>query len=520
MGVHSRIRARFTALHGTRAAMLAFGLALTAAPFSLSDALAQTATARIALSGGLDRLDPSMSANGTDLVVMSQIYETLLQIDPATGELKPKLAESYSAKSPTVWEIKLRKDVTFHDGTPLTAADVKYTLERLLDKDLGSPHYSQLTSIKEVRAVDDHTVEIETETPNPVLMRRMQPIGGSGRVFIVSKAYFESHTPEELINQPMGTGPYKLESWQKGNSLTLARNEDYWGEKPAIEKGVFTFIPENSTRVNALLQGEVDVIQRLPISDVERVKQSDNAHVVSSPNGLVHTLLLDSSKPPFDDIDVRKAFAHALDTEDMVDGLLGEYGRVLGVPLGPNAVQFDDTIEPYAYDPDLSEKLLEGKTPIKLDTFTSDGRYVNDRDFYQVINSQLDQVGFEITPQTLEWGRFINMMQNRSGGPFYIIGWDFGEGDASKMNSFLQSSSALSVTQDAEYDRLVAAAGQEPDDAKRTEIWKQVQKYVHDQYFIAAVWQASSLYGFSKKLDWTANFGENLALSEFKLAQQ
>ncbi len=520
MGVHSRTRARFKALHGTRAAMLAFGLALTAAPFAMSDALAQTATARIALSGGLDRLDPSMSANGTDLVVMSQIYETLLEIDPATGELKPKLAESYSAKSPTVWEIKLRKDVKFHDGTPLTAQDVKYTLERLLDKDLGSPHYSQLTSIKEVRAVDDHTVEIETETPNPVLMRRMQPIGGSGRVFIVSKAYFESHTPEELTNQPMGTGPYKLESWQKGNSLTLARNEEYWGEKPAIEKGVFTFIPENSTRVNALLQGEVDVIQRLPISDVERVKQSDNTHVVSSPNGLVHTLLLDSSKPPFNDIEIRKAFAHALDTEDMVDGLLGEYGRVLGVPLGPNVVQFDDTIEPYAYDPDLSEKLLEGKTPIKLDTFTSDGRYVNDRDFYQVINSQLDQVGFEITPQTLEWGRFINMMQNRSGGPFYIIGWDFGEGDASKMNSFLQSSSALSVTQDAEYDRLVAAAGQEPDDAKRTEIWKQVQKYVHDQYFIAAVWQASSLYGFSRKLDWTANFGENLALSEFKLTQQ
>lgn len=520
MGVHARINPKSATLRGTRAAMLALGLSLAAAPFSLSHALAETSLARIALSGGLDRLDPSMSANGTDLVVMSQIYETLLEIDTATGELKPKLAESYSAKSPTVWEIKLRTDVRFQDGTPLTAEDVKFTLELLLDKDMGSPHYSQLTSIKEVRAVDDHTVEIETETPNPVLMRRMQPIGGSGRVFILSRAHFENLTPEERSNQPMGTGPYRLESWQKGASVTLVRNEDYWGEKPEVEKGVFTFIPENSTRVNALLQGEVDVIQRLPIADVERVKQSQNAHVVSSPNGLVHTLLLDSTQPPFDDLDVRKAFAHALDTEDMVDALLGEYGRVLAVPLGPNVVQFDDTIEPYAYDPELSEQLLEGKTPITLETFTSDGRYVNDRDFYQAINAQLGEVGFEITPQTLEWGRLINMMQNRSGGPFYIIGWDFGEGDASKIDSFLQSASALSVTQDAEYDRLSAEAGQEPDDARRTEIWKEVQKYVHDQYFVAAVWQASSLYGFSTKLDWTAHFGENLALSEFKIVQQ
>lgn len=519
MGIQTGSKGFFNFRHGSKTAFLAISLAFASAPLGASYALAETTVARIALSGGLDRLDPIMSANGTDLVVMSQIFETLLAIDPKTGELKPKLAESYKAKSPTVWEIKLRKDVKFQDGTPMTAEDVKFTIDRIMTKDLASPHYSQLTSISEVRVVDDHTVEIDTKTPDPVLMRRMQPIGGSGRVFIVSKAFYEKHQPDELTSKPMGTGPYKLATWEKGTSLTLARNEHYWGEAPDVDEGVFTFIPENSTRVNALLQGEVDVIQRLPIADVERVKQAENTHVVASPNGLVHTLLLDSSKPPFDDINVRKAFAHALDAEDMVDGLLGEYGRVLGVPMGPNVLQFDSSIKPYEYDPDLSEELLEGKTPIKLDTFTSDGRYVNDRDFYQVINSQLGQVGFEITPQTLEWGRFINMMQNRSGGPFYIIGWDFGEGDASKMNSFLQSSSALSVTQDKEYDRLVALAGEETDEAKRTEIWKQVQKYVHDQYFVAAVWQASSLYGFSKKLDWTANFGENLALSEFKIVK-
>lgn len=241
--------------------------------------------------------------------------------------------------------------------------------------------------------------------------------------------------------------------------------------------------------------------------------------MIASPNGLVHTLLLDSSKPPFNDIDVRKAFAHALDVEDMVEGLLGKYGRVYGVPMSENVVQFDASIKPYAYDPELSKRLLKDKAPIKLETFTSDGRYVNDRDFYNVINRQLEEVGFKITPQTLEWGRLINMMQNRSAGPFYIIGWDFGEGDASKINSFLHSSSALSITQDAEFDRLAALAGQEIDPAKRTKIFHDIQKYVHDQYFIAAIWQAAALYGFSKKFTWEANSGDTLLLHEVKVSK-
>lgn len=474
--------------------------------------------ARIALSGGLDRLDPSVTGSGNDLVVLSQIYDTLVEIDPTSGKLVAKLAESFETTKPTVWTFRLRKGVTFHNGTPLTARDVKFSIERILDPNSKSSHASQLTSIKEVRAVDDLTVEIETKSPDPVLIRRMQPIGGTGRVFIVSKAHVEGRSDAEIAGDPMGTGPYRLQSWDRGQRLILVRNEQYWGRKPEVARGIFTFIPENSTRVNALLKGEVDVIQRLPIADVPRVKQSPNNQVVSTPNGLLHILQLDARTPPFDDINVRKAFAHALNTTEMVEGILGEYGRALAVPLVPTVLQFDDSIKPYEYNPQLSKKLLSGKK-VKLETFTSDGRYVNDRDFYQVINAQLGQVGFDITSQSLEWGRFVNMMQKRSAGPFYITGWDFGEGDASKMNSLLQSDAAFSTIQDEKYDRLVAEAGRELDETRRTKLWKEVQKYVHDQYYIAAAWQAASLYGFSKKLTWKANFGDNLALSEISLVK-
>src|SRR5690606_5226814 len=205
---------------------------------------------RIALSGGIDLLDPSRTANGPDMAIMSQIYETLLVLDPETGQLKPHLAKSFELKEPTLWEFKLRDDVKFHDGTPFTAQDVKYSLERLLTPNLNSPHYSQITSIAEIIVVDDHTVQIRTKTPDPLLARRMQPIGGSGRVFIVPKHYFETHSNQEVNDKPMGTGPYKLEEWRKGTSLTLVRNPDYWGRMPDVARGRYTFVPENSTRVN------------------------------------------------------------------------------------------------------------------------------------------------------------------------------------------------------------------------------------------------------------------------------
>jgi peptide/nickel transport system substrate-binding protein len=495
---------------------------LLAAAVVLAPALAQAAAdteVRIALSGGIDLLDPSRTANGPDLAIMSQIYETLLVLDPQTGELKPLLAKSYTLKEPTLWEFKLRDDVRFHDGTPLTAQDVKYSLERLLNPSLNSPHYSQINSIAEVIAVDDHTVQIRTKAPDPLLVRRMQPIGGSGRVFIVPKRYFESHSNQEVNDKPIGTGPYRLEEWRKGTSLTLVRNADYWGAKPDVMRARYTFVPENSTRVNALLQGEVDIIQRVPISDVERIEKSANAKIVTSMHGLVHTLLLDSRKPPFDDIRVRQAFVASLDINNVITHLLGKYGRVLGTPLDPNVVQVDKTIAPYRADRKLAKQLMDGKT-VELKTYTSDGRYVADRDIYQALNAQLGSAGFKVSPQVMEWGRLIGMMQSRSAGPFYIIGWDFGEGDASKMNSFLKSNSALSVTADPEYDRIADLAGAEMDDAKRTEYWKQAQKLVHDKYYIAAVWQAASIYGFSKKLQWDALYGDNFDLATVKVPQK
>jgi peptide/nickel transport system substrate-binding protein len=470
----------------------------------------------IGLSGGLDRLDPVFTSNGPDMMILGQIYDTLLQMGP-DGQLEPNVAKSYEATSENVWRFHLRDDVKFEDGTGLTTADVKFSIDRILDKNNASSHASQLSTIREINIVDDYTIDLVTAGPDPQLPRRMQAYGGTGRVFIVSKKYFENNSPETVSDKPMGSGPYKLVQWNKGQNIILDANPNYWGDGSDVKKATFTFIPENSTRVNALIQKEVDLIQRLPIADIERIKSDGSLQVIWTPNGLVHNINLDCRTPPFNDREVRKAFAESLDLEGIVDSLLGEYGKVLAGPLPPQVVQYDETLEPRKYDPEAAYAVLQEKKPVAFSTNTSDGRYVADREIYQAINAQANAVGFQITPRVMEWGRLISMIGGGTAGPFYIVGWDYSENDASKMHAFGNSARSTALCQVPEYDQAAAKAMIELDDEKRTALWREAQRAMNDAYMVAGSWQAASIFGARKEVRWEANFGDNIALSDIKI---
>jgi peptide/nickel transport system substrate-binding protein len=472
------------------------------------------ASLRLALSAGLDRLDPHKTGNGTDQIVIGGIYETLFWRIMATGEMTPRLATAYRLVSPLVWEFTLRQGVQFHDGTPFTGEDVKFSIERA--KEPGGAHTISLASVQEVEVVNPHLVRVHTRVPDPTLILRMQQLGGAGRVHIISKAYAESRSPQELNDNPMGTGPYRFVRWLKGRSVTLARNDTYWGRKPDSPGVVVTFIPEASTRVNALIRGEVDLIQRLPLHEVDRIARMPALGVPSTRDGLVHTVLLNSRQPPFDDIEVRRAFNHAIDTQGIISGLLGTSGTVLGTPMAPSVAQHDATLRPHRHDPALSRSILASRPPIELRTFMSDGRYVADREIYQAMNAQLEAVGFRIQAQTMEWGRLISMMVTRSAGPFFIIGWDFSDGDASKTASFTLNSGRTSGTNHPEYEAIVAQAEQEMDPERRKELWKRAQKVLHDNHLVGPVWMAASVFGMSKRFGFAADQGDFVDLGSIR----
>lgn len=476
----------------------------------------------IAWSAGLDRLDPTQTANGPDLVVVGQVYETLLELDPITGELQPLLATSWEAINDTTWRFDLREGVTFHNGEPFNAAAVKYSIERNLDPELGSPHRSQILPVSEVEIVDDYTVLIHTAEPFPVLPYRFQPVGGSGRIFIVPPGYFADNTNEFLAANPVGTGPYVFKEWIRGQSVTFEYYEDYWGEEPDFKEAVISFIPEESTRVAALLNGEIDLIQRLPFDDYERVEAAPGVHVIEDPNGLTHVFFVDPDNEIMADARVREAMTLAIDMDSIIEGLLGGRGRVVSVPVAPSVAQFNADLTPYPYDPERARELLaEAGYPngFTLDTYISEGRYVMDREIYEVVNAQLADVGITVNASLMEWGRLIRMMAEHNAGPFYMIGWDYGEGDASKMDSLFASSAPYSLWSREDYDDLSSRANTEMDPAVRTDLWHQAQQLVHDNFMYLAAWQTSVLYGANDRIEWESYFGDVMRIADIRRAE-
>ncbi|WP_432970106.1 ABC transporter substrate-binding protein [Dactylosporangium sp. CA-233914] len=479
---------------------------------------------RIALSSGLDKLDPHVSSNGSDMDIMRQIYETLLEIDPKTGDLKPSLATSYELVNPTTWRFALRRDVQFTNGEKFNAEAVKYSIDRILNPATASTNASQLSSIKAVTVVDEFTVDVVTSYPDPSLVRRMQPVGGSGRVFIAPPKYFAEHDKEYLSNHPVGTGPFKLKEWKKGQSLTFERNESYWGQKPDVTEAVVSFIPENATRVNALLAGQVDLIGAVPIQDIDRLEKTNGVHIAESGRGMVITLSLDMRKPPFDNLKVRQAFAHAINTREIVDKILGGHGVVLGVPMAPEVPQFDKSIQPYDYDPKLAKQLLaeSGYTPqqLTINTKTSNGRFNADAQIYEFVNKQLNDVGFTVNPQAVEWGRLVAQLAQGDGGPFLMTGWDFSEGSPSKQKSFLHKTSPMKMAVLPQWDAVVDRAERTTNQDENLQLWQEAQKIEHDEYAIGAIWRLNAVYGVSDRVQWEPSFGENLILKQIRVASQ
>ncbi|MBV6759073.1 ABC transporter substrate-binding protein [Rhodococcus opacus] len=458
----------------------------------------------IALSGGIQQLDPLVTSNGTDMNILTNVYETLLSMNPDTGELTPNLATDYDLVDPLTWRFTLREDVEFQDGTPFTADDVKYSLDRIKDPATKSTNAASLALMTETTVVDEHTVEVHFSAPNPTLPLKMQPFGGSGRIFIVSKKYYETNPMDQVLNNPMGTGPYKFDSWRKGSSLTLVKNDDYWGERPPVTKAQFNFITEPATRLNALMSGEVDIIENPPVDDLPRIESSTGTHVASTPNGYVHIISLDSFTAPFDDIRMREAFSLGVDMDTIVESLFGDHSEVLPVPLASTALQYDDSIKPHPYDKEKAASLVEDYEsehgPVKIKVLMSDGRYAADRQIFDAINKQLSDIGIEVDATVMEWGELLTRMFSHTAGAYVLLGYDFGEHDASKTVDILTAGFADKLP--ADIAELAKESGSTIDTDRRTDVLKKMQRKLHDSFLIPEVWQNDGLFGVRDGIEW------------------
>lgn len=389
--------------------MLRSGLALK----GLAIALALTAPAmaqerEIVVAQGIDTsgFDPHAHTTAAIEAIHVNIFDYLAMRD-GSGELQPALATEWEQISDTAVRFKLREGVLFHDGTPFTAEDVKFSLERPAH-DPSVIQHSFYDTIREVEVVDDHEVIIHTDGPDPILLNRVSRIGSG----IVPKAYVEKVGWDEFALKPVGTGPFRVVEWRRDDRIIMEGFEDHWRGAPVWDRFIHRTIPEDSTRVGELISGGVDIATNIPSQDVDRVEASGVATTEPWPSFRVMTLFVNTKEgSPLADPKVREAVDLAIDNQMLIDTVFNGLGTPTRASVTPGLsavpLEMHDT---YLYDPERAVELLHeagyGPNELTLKLQGPSGRYPLDVETMEIIAVMLNAVGINTEIEALEWSSY------------------------------------------------------------------------------------------------------------------
>jgi peptide/nickel transport system substrate-binding protein len=463
---------------------------------------------RYATTGDILGLDPHANNEGPTNTMKGNIYGRLVHRKPDLS-LEPDLATGWERTSDTVWRFKLRSGVVFHNGNACNADDVVYACKRQTQE--SSEMSFALASVEDIRKIDDMTVEIVTKGPDPILLLNMP------NFYIVDQEFMEQNNAFEVVRgagktnfanlNANGTGPYRIVEWVQDNRVVLEPFDNYWGKGQVdgnVTKAIFTPIPNNATRVAALLSGEIDLMYPVPLQDIPRLEGDPNVKVLQGPE--LRTIFLGfdqwrdealdlpgSGKNPFKDVRVRKAFAHAIDTKAIQRVVMRGASTPTGLMIAPGINGFQDNMNtPYKFDPETSKKLLaeagyaEG-FPLTFDC--PNDRYVNDEAICTAVVPMLERVGIKVTLNAQTKSLHFNKIGQAEGNntSFYMLGWTPGSYDAYNP---LQNLMTLDGTgqgawncgryNNAEVEALTDQIAVTVDEAKRNELIRTAFKIHQD----------------------------------------
>lgn len=469
----------------------------------------------IGLDADIRGLEPLRPLDATTTRVLRNVYESLFFRTPE-GRLQPWLAESAEMQGDS-WLIRLRQGIAFHNGEHLDADAVKANLDYILDPAHEAQTRTLLTGVTAVEAVDDHTLRIRTESPNPDLPAQLTD------VLIAAPGPLASGGPDALSAEPAGTGPFKVEAWEKDQRLVLVANPDYWRGRPAIERVVFRVIPDTQSRLSALLAGEVHLIPGVPPEAMETVRSNSNTRIESVPGRQVIYVGFNLTQPgPLQDRRVRQALNHAVDVQKIIDTILNGFATRTAAGLIPVNAAYDPGIEPYPYDPDKARALLaeagygQGLT---LDFHAPQGRYLKDYEVAQEIARQLEQVGVRTRLQTREWGSYLDDVRSRRISGLYLLGLSDRYMTGAQLDYLFHGGRTWVTFQDPEVDAAIEAALAETDPERRRQAFTRVQRLVRDYAPWIFLWQQHDVYGVSRRLQWQPRVDQQLFMFDAKLTQ-
>jgi peptide/nickel transport system substrate-binding protein len=416
---------------------------------------------------------------GQARILALNVFEALTERVSGDSNVQPALATSWKRTSPTTWEFKLRDGVKFHDGEVMDANAVVASINRMFIKKLNCSAASLIFANLQItpEAIDKTTVKITTGTPDPLTPLRLSFFG------IASP----KTSTEATTNEPVGTGPYRFVRWNRGSSVELQRNENYWGSKPVITKATYLFRGDDIVRSGMVETNEADMAVDLP------PEYAKGKGAVSFPIPVTIALRLDTASEPMKDIRMRQALSYAIDRQGLIDALWGGQGVLATQSISPDVLGYNPKIAPTPYNPDLAKKLIaqaaadgvKVNTPIRM--FNRVELFPNSQLFAEAIAQQAAAVGIKLIVENREAAAWIEVLRSPSSPDKSQILVDPHQnliGDASQsVNARFHSSqprNRIPAAEQKTVDDMITKAGA-AEGAEREKLYQDLMAYVADK---------------------------------------
>lgn len=461
-------------------------------------------TVKVALWTQNKNLDPWNNAMLVSNVVTVQIFDYLFTSDPETLEVGPELATGFKVIDDTTWELTLRKGVKFTNGEPFNAEVVKYCFERVLNTERKL--YDQPTwkpVIKGIEVVDDFTVRLLTHKPYPVLISKLAQESA-----MIPPKYVEEKGDGHFGEHPVGTGPYKLVKWSRGEEIILEVNDDYWGPKPSIKKIHYRIIPEPAVATAELITGGIDVVGRLDVDQVATIQKAKRCAIFKSPSSRIHFVQMDGDgrggSTPLQKLEVRRAIYHAINREEIVKEVKKGFGRVAYGPIPFMMFGHDPAIkaEEPKHDPEKAKALL-AKAGYSSGFEAELSGYM-EKTVLEAIQGYLLNIGIKTK---LNWygadlGTLINLRNSGKVKDMAMYTWGTSMLDAEGFLPYwLAKGAAKNYNADAMVEQWLEEEAQTFDQEKRKELFKKIQQRIVEQAYWVPIFVEESLYGINKDLN-------------------
>jgi peptide/nickel transport system substrate-binding protein len=492
---------------------IAWILALWGLVGSPLPALAQGAkdTLSVDLPGEPASLDPHVQWDTDSYHVYRNIFDNLVTRNP-DGKIVPQLAKAWRYENDTTLVLDIRTDVKFHDGTPLTVDDVAWSVQRIIDPAFKSPQLSQFNSIVKAEAVGTDKVRLTTSSPYPALLAQLVKLS------IVPRAYVQKVGNEKFNVEPMGSGPYRFVSWQKGVRVTLAANESYWRGRPPFKTVTFQMVPDTATRIANLKTGRADIIRQLNPDDAASLKGESRLQILSGPTERTGYLFINALAGPTKDVRVRRAIAHAINRQLLIDALLGGYGRPVTILLTPANFGYIEGMKGYPFDPTRARQLLKeaGAEGAEISFYTSPAY---DQRLVQAIQQMLQEVGLKVAISQTDQPTFLKRRQGKpeEAGSISLGRWSCACQDADGVIfPLFHSQSLWAKYANPAFDDAVTRARQTLKDDERLRHYREAFAILEQDVPGIGLYQDFAIYAARRELSWKPTANEAFFVMEMK----